>query len=81
MHLGSRLEVYYWVSTYRYIQVGSLTLHGIILGSVAALLQSPIYGGLTTGIFSILQGIGATAVISPVAAVIGSAMVFFGAII
>jgi len=36
----------------------------LILGSVAAGVQSVVYGGFTTGIFSVCQSIGATAVVS-----------------
>ena len=35
------------------------------LGSIAALFQGLVYGGQTTGLFSILQSFGAVAVISP----------------
>ena len=31
---------------------------GITAGSIAAAIQSILYGGLTSGVFSILQGIG-----------------------
>ena len=36
----------------------------LISGSVAAGVQSAVYGGFTTGIFSVCQSIGATAVVS-----------------
>ena len=36
----------------------------IYLGSIAAGLQSSVYGGLTTGLFSTCQSIGATWVVS-----------------
>jgi hypothetical protein len=47
-----------------YMQV-SLIFRDILLGSIAALIQSVVYGGETSGWFSVLQGIGATASISP----------------
>jgi hypothetical protein len=43
------------------------------LGSLAAALQSIFYGGATTGLFSILQSIGATAAVPAAGAVIASA--------
>ena len=38
-------------------------------GSLAAGLQSAIYGGATGGVFSVLQSIGATAVLAPPVAI------------
>ena len=58
------------VSTYRYIPVGLLIFHDIlsllVVGSIAALIQSVMYGGQTDGWLSALQvEIGVTAAISP----------------
>ena len=36
----------------------------LISGSLAAAVQSAVYGGFTTGLFSVFQSIGATAVVS-----------------
>jgi len=41
------------------------TAAGVLQGSIAALIESVIYGGAANGLFSILQGFGAVAVISP----------------
>ncbi len=50
---------------------------GVAAGSIAAATQSAVYGGATTGIFSILQSIGATmAWVTP--AVAGGAMTATG---
>ena len=43
-----------------------------IIGSLAASIQSVFYGGLTTGIFSICQSIGATAVLPGATTVAGA---------
>ena len=43
-----------------------------IIGSIVATIQSIFYGGLTTGIFSIFQSIGATAVLPGATAVAGA---------
>ena len=42
------------------------------LGSIAAGLQSSVYGGLTTGVFSACQSIGTTGVVSSGVSGIGS---------
>jgi hypothetical protein len=44
----------------------------ICLGSLAAGLQSSVYGGLTTGIFSTCQSIGATGVVGSGSIISGS---------
>ncbi|TFK24328.1 hypothetical protein FA15DRAFT_619484 [Coprinopsis marcescibilis] len=49
------------------------TALGVEAGSIAAILQSAIYGGGTTGIFSIFQSIGATAVLPNAGGLIASA--------
>ncbi|KAL0058560.1 hypothetical protein AAF712_014752 [Marasmius tenuissimus] len=41
------------------------TSSGVAAGSLAAGLQSAVYGGATGGLFSICQSIGATAVVAP----------------
>ena len=45
-----------------------LPLTQVLLGSLAAGLQSVIYGGATCGLFSILQSVGATggAILNPI---------------
>ncbi|KAK7043991.1 hypothetical protein VNI00_008159 [Paramarasmius palmivorus] len=49
------------------------TSSGILGGSIATGIQSSVYGPLTSGVFSILQSAGATAVIaSPMTLVVGS---------
>ncbi|KAJ7574938.1 hypothetical protein C8J56DRAFT_977864 [Mycena floridula] len=55
------------------------TLLGVAAGSLAAAIQSAFYGGATTGLFSILQSLGATAVIgSPVLPLIGGVLAGVG---
>ncbi|ESK81716.1 hypothetical protein Moror_5452 [Moniliophthora roreri MCA 2997] len=55
------------------------TSSGVAAGSIAAGLQSFFYGGLTSGLFSICQSIGATAVIAPpVVIVIGVCAIVVG---
>ena len=76
--MGSRLQAFFRASTYRYIQVGLIYCY-ILLGSIAALIQSVIFGGQTGGWFSVLQGIGATATISPPVIIIGGTLVVVGA--
>lgn len=48
---------------------------GSVLGSLAAGIQSAVYGGATGGVFSIIQGIGARAafpaIVNVVAGVVG----------
>lgn len=44
----------------------------VYLGSIAAGLQSSVYGGLTTGLFSACQSIGATGVVGSTISGIGS---------
>ncbi|EAU83179.2 hypothetical protein CC1G_07861 [Coprinopsis cinerea okayama7 len=46
---------------------------GVVGGSIAATIQSIFYGGATTGLFSILQSIGATAAAPTVGSMIASA--------
>ncbi|EDR04685.1 uncharacterized protein LACBIDRAFT_303989 [Laccaria bicolor S238N-H82] len=48
------------------------TAGGVLAGSLAATIQSILYGGLTGGLFSIFQSIGATAVLPGVTAVAGA---------
>ncbi|KAF5316775.1 hypothetical protein D9619_006715 [Psilocybe cf. subviscida] len=43
------------------VNVVGFTAGGVALGSLAAAVQSSVYGGLTSGIFSVLQSFGATA--------------------
>jgi len=52
---------------------------GVTAGSIAASLQSAIYGGATGGVFSVLQSLGATTVASPFAAFAGSGLGAAGA--
>ena len=40
---------------------------GVVAGSVAAGVQSAVYGGATCGVFSVLQSVGATLAWVPVA--------------
>jgi len=47
------------------VNVLGFTAGGILKGSIAALIQSAIYGGQTGGLFGVLQAFGATAMISP----------------
>ncbi|KAK1235618.1 hypothetical protein PQX77_001150 [Marasmius sp. AFHP31] len=55
------------------------TSSGVAAGSLAAGLQSAIYGGATGGLFSICQSIGATAVVaSPVGLALGAGAVAVG---
>ncbi|KAJ7580342.1 hypothetical protein C8J56DRAFT_961317 [Mycena floridula] len=55
------------------------TLSGVAAGSLAAAIQSAFYGGATTGLFSILQSLGATAAIgSPVLPIIGGVLAGVG---
>ncbi|KAJ7574942.1 hypothetical protein C8J56DRAFT_977868, partial [Mycena floridula] len=55
------------------------TPSGVVAGSLAAAIQSAFYGGATTGLFSILQSLGATAVIgSPVLPIIGGVLAGVG---
>ncbi|KAJ7598135.1 hypothetical protein C8J56DRAFT_161533 [Mycena floridula] len=57
------------------------TLSGVAAGSLAAAIQSLFYGASTTGLFSILQSLGATAVIgSPVLPIVGGVLVGVGII-
>lgn len=70
------------VSTYRYIQLeleAGLIYCDILIGSIAALIQSMIFGGQTAGWFSVLQGIGATAAISPPVVGLGCTLAVVGA--
>ena len=62
----------------RCIQVG-LIYCNISIGSIAALIQSVIFGGQTAGWFSVLQGIGATATISPPVVAVGCTLAVVGA--
>ncbi|KAL0063767.1 hypothetical protein AAF712_009324 [Marasmius tenuissimus] len=56
------------------------TTSGVAAGSLAAGIQSAVYGGATGGLFSICQSIGATAVIaSPAGIVLGAGAVAAGA--
>lgn len=48
------------------------TAGGVAAGSLAAALQSIFYGGATTGLFSILQSVGATAVLPAAGTVLAS---------
>jgi hypothetical protein len=66
------------VRTYQYIQVGLIHCD-ILIGSIAALIQSVIFGGQTAGWFSVLQGIGATATISPSVVGLGCTLAVVGA--
>ncbi|KAF9265523.1 hypothetical protein L218DRAFT_942878 [Marasmius fiardii PR-910] len=55
------------------------TSSGVAAGSLAAGIQSVLYGGATSGAFSALQSIGATAVMaSPVALVLGAGALTVG---
>ena len=51
---------------------------GVTAGSIAAGVQSVVYGGSTTGIFSLLQSAG-TGVLGSVAAAVGWLAIFAGA--
>jgi len=56
------------------------TSAGVLQGSLAAVIQAAIYGGQTGGLFSLLQGFGATAVISPPLVIgIGAGLTVVGA--
>ncbi|KAL0573364.1 hypothetical protein V5O48_008583 [Marasmius crinis-equi] len=56
------------------------TSSGVAAGSLAAGIQSLVYGGATTGLFSVCQSIGATAVLaSPVGIVLATGAVAAGA--
>jgi len=52
---------------------------GVAAGSLAAFLQSVIYGGATGGVFSVCQSLAATAVVCPLATVAGSELAAAGA--
>ena len=54
-----------FVSIYHYL--------GVAAGSIAAAVQSAVYGGATTGIFSVLQSAGAVGISVAAKAGIGSA--------
>ncbi|KDR69307.1 hypothetical protein GALMADRAFT_77599 [Galerina marginata CBS 339.88] len=56
------------------------TVSGVVAGSIAAAIQSSIYGAFTTGVFSTLQSFGATAVIaSPAGLAVGGITLVVGA--
>ncbi|KAF4615001.1 hypothetical protein D9613_002467 [Agrocybe pediades] len=57
------------------------TADGVLAGSIAAFVQSLVYGGSTRGLFSILQSFGATATISPVGLAIGGALLVAGGVL
>ena len=62
------------------VEVLTITLHYSYTGSLAALIQSSVYGGSASGVFSMLQSFGATSAIAPpVALALGGAFLILGA--
>jgi len=62
------------------VNILGFTAGGVLHGSIAALIQSLVYGGQTAGLFSVLQAFGATAAISPPVVIgIGSILAVVGA--
>jgi len=62
------------------VKVIGFTAGGVLEGSIAAFIQSTIFGGQTCGLFSVLQSFGATAMISPPVAVgVGVSLAVIGA--
>ncbi|KDR69310.1 hypothetical protein GALMADRAFT_1352886 [Galerina marginata CBS 339.88] len=56
------------------------SVSGVVAGSIAAAIQSSLYGAFTTGVFSSLQAFGATAVIaSPAGLAVGGITLVVGA--
>lgn len=49
-----------------------ITWLGVAAGSLAAFIQSAVYGGATTGLFSVLQSAGAVGISAGTSAIIGT---------
>ena len=54
------------------------TSSGISAGSIAALVQSVVYGGFTAGIFAVFQGVGAGGISLPIKVAIVAVFVGIG---